>query len=178
MSIGRAKPGARRAGRSDAGVELPHRALLQSDTYPGLYVPLPLELVCEDAEELPERLAKVVLALTKMNWTNTQSDGKWPITILAATKVGDILRHLGPADRYEPHYGFDMRQNLRPRSGHRPRGRRWFCDVSPSPHDSWPDSTRGRGNRASSRIRSSRSCSVGIRLRSVRTGKTSPSRTK
>jgi hypothetical protein len=77
-------------------------------TYPGLYVPLPLELLCEDTEESPENLAKEVLALTKMNWNNTQFDGKWPITILAAKKVGSILRHLGVNDRCEPHYGFYM----------------------------------------------------------------------
>lgn len=43
-----------------------------------------------------------------MNWNNTQVDGKWPITLLAAKKVGSILRHLGPADGCEPHYGFYM----------------------------------------------------------------------
>jgi hypothetical protein len=77
-------------------------------TYPGLYVPLPLELVCEETEESPRNLANEVLALTKMNWNNTQFDGKWPITLLAARKVGSILRHLGPNDPYEPHYGFYM----------------------------------------------------------------------
>lgn len=53
-------------------------------------------------------MAKEVLALTKMNWNNTQFDGKWPITLLAAKKVGSILRHLGPADQCQPHYGFYM----------------------------------------------------------------------
>jgi hypothetical protein len=77
-------------------------------TYPGLYVPLPLELVCEDVEESPRALAAEVMTLTKMNWNNTQFDGKWPITLLAARKVGSILRHLGPTDRCEPYYGFYM----------------------------------------------------------------------
>jgi hypothetical protein len=77
-------------------------------TYPGLYVPMPLEIVCEDTEESPENLAKEILALTKMNWNNTQFDGKWPITILAARQVGRILRHLGPTDNCEPYYGFYM----------------------------------------------------------------------
>ena len=49
-----------------------------------------------------------MLGLTKMNWNNTQFDGKWPITLLAAKQGGHILRHLGPADRCEPHYGFYM----------------------------------------------------------------------
>ena len=77
-------------------------------TYPGMYVPLPLELLCEDTEESPEALARDVLALTKLNWNNTQFDGKWPITLLAAKKVGSILRHLGPSDPCQPHYGFYM----------------------------------------------------------------------
>jgi hypothetical protein len=77
-------------------------------TYPGLYVPLPLEIVCEQTEQSPRLLASEVLSLTKMNWNNTQFDGKWPITLLAARKVGSILRHLGKAESYEPYYGFYM----------------------------------------------------------------------
>ena len=77
-------------------------------TYPGLYMPNPLELACEDTEESPENLANQVLGLTKMNWNITQFDGKWPITLLAAKKVGSIFRHLGPTDRCEPHFGFYM----------------------------------------------------------------------
>jgi hypothetical protein len=77
-------------------------------TYPGLYVPLPLELACEATEESPRILAEEVLGLTKMNWNNTQFDGKWPITLVAAKQVGSILRYLGPSDRCEPHYGFYM----------------------------------------------------------------------
>ena len=77
-------------------------------TYPGMYVPLPLEQICDDTEESPDNLAREILALTKMNWNNTQFDGKWPITLLAARQVGSILRHLGPTDPCEPHYGFYM----------------------------------------------------------------------
>jgi hypothetical protein len=64
--------------------------------------------VCKQTEESPRNLAGEVLGLTKMNWTNTHFDGKWPITLLAARQVGSILRHLGPDDRCEPHYGFYM----------------------------------------------------------------------
>jgi len=77
-------------------------------TYPGLYVPMPLEIVCEDVEQSPEYLALEVLSLTKTNWNNTQFDGKWPITLLAAKKVGSILKHLSTSDPYQPHYGFYM----------------------------------------------------------------------
>jgi hypothetical protein len=77
-------------------------------TYPGLYIPLPLEIICDQTEQSPKMLASELLSLTKMNWNNTQFDGKWPITLLAARKVGSILRHLGPDDHYEPYYGFYM----------------------------------------------------------------------
>lgn len=77
-------------------------------TYPGLYIPLPLEIICERTEQSPKTLASEVLSLTKMNWNNTQFDGKWPITLLAARKVGSILRHLAKDDPYEPYYGLYM----------------------------------------------------------------------
>jgi hypothetical protein len=77
-------------------------------TYPGLYIPLPLEIVCEQTEQSPRLLASEVMSLTKMNWNNTQFDGKWPITLLAARKVGSILRHLTMDESYEPYYGFYM----------------------------------------------------------------------
>jgi len=48
-----------------------------------------------------------MLSLTKMNWNQTQFDGGVPITLVAARKVGDVLKYLGPddvvADRYA-HY--------------------------------------------------------------------------
>ena len=74
----------------------------------GLYIPLPLEIVCEQTEQSPRLLATEVLSLTKMNWNNTQFDGKWPITLLAARKVGSILRHVEMEDNCEPYYGFYM----------------------------------------------------------------------
>ena len=43
--------------------------------YPGLYVPKPLGFRCDRVAETPAFLAKEILALTKMNWNNTQFDG-------------------------------------------------------------------------------------------------------
>jgi hypothetical protein len=77
-------------------------------TYPGLYVPQPLHLHRAEGEESPHRLAMEVLALTKMNWNNTQFDNKWPITLRAARQVGGILRHLEADDPVEPHYSYYM----------------------------------------------------------------------
>jgi hypothetical protein len=46
------------------------------------------------------------LALTKMNWNNTQFDGGEPITLRAARQVANILRYVGEEERVEPRYGF------------------------------------------------------------------------
>ena len=42
------------------------------------------------------RIYSDTLALTKMNWNNTQFDGHAPITIRAARQVGNILNYVGP----------------------------------------------------------------------------------
>jgi hypothetical protein len=74
------------------------------ETYPGMYVPRALLFRCDDVEQTPKFLAREMLALTKMNWNDTQFDGSLPITVLAAPKVGDVLKYVGPdeeiADRY------------------------------------------------------------------------------
>lgn len=64
-------------------------------TYPGLYVPQPLLFRCEDVEQAPKHLARQLLALSKLNWNQTQFDGSVPITIVAARKVSSILKYAG-----------------------------------------------------------------------------------
>ena len=61
-------------------------------TYPGLYVPRPLEFVVEEAETTQRQLAEELFSLSKLNWNNTQFDGGEPITVRAARRVGDILK--------------------------------------------------------------------------------------
>jgi hypothetical protein len=78
------------------------------ETYPGLYVPRPLSFRCASVEQTPLFLAGEILALTKMNWNNTQFDGKEPITLRAARQVSDILKYVGEDDLLEPHYSFYM----------------------------------------------------------------------
>jgi len=77
-------------------------------TYPGLYVPLPLAFRCDMHSETPLFLAKEILALTKMNWNNTQFDGGKPITLRASRQVGSILKYLDDNASYEPYYRFYM----------------------------------------------------------------------
>lgn len=77
-------------------------------TYPGMYVPSPLGFRLIDTESSPETLAAEILALTKMNWNQTQLDGRAPITLHTADRVGEILRHLGPEERPAGRYAFYM----------------------------------------------------------------------
>jgi len=64
------------------------------ETYPGLYVPLPLLFRRENTVETARTLAQEMLALTKMNWNNTQFDRREPITVRAARQVGAILKYI------------------------------------------------------------------------------------
>lgn len=77
-------------------------------TYPGMYIPSPLPFRLVETESSPEYLADELLALTKMNWNQTQLDGRQPITIRTADRVGEILRHLGPHDRPQGRYAYYM----------------------------------------------------------------------
>ncbi|TQE40127.1 hypothetical protein Sipo8835_00570 [Streptomyces ipomoeae] len=77
-------------------------------TYPGMYIPSALPFRMVETESSPEHLAEELLALTKMNWNQTQLDGRHPITLRTANQVGQILRHLGPQDRPQGRYAFYM----------------------------------------------------------------------
>jgi hypothetical protein len=76
-------------------------------TYPGTYVPSPLRLLCDDTEQTPYFLANELLALTKMNWNNTQFDNRDPITLRAPRGVGSILKYVEEG-RVQPRYSFYM----------------------------------------------------------------------
>lgn len=65
-------------------------------TYPGMYIPSPLEFIRNDGESPLVDLARELLDLSKLNFNNTQFDGGEPITVRAARRVGDILKHVGP----------------------------------------------------------------------------------
>ena len=80
------------------------------ETYPGMYAPVPLLFRCEHTTETPAAIAQELLALTKMNWNNTQFDGREPITIRAAKQVGSILKYIPEGEDYkiDPRYSFYM----------------------------------------------------------------------
>lgn len=77
-------------------------------TYPGLYIPQPLLFRCDDVEVTPKQIARELLALSKLNWNQTQFDGSEPITVVAARSVGDILKYVGVGERIAPRYSFYM----------------------------------------------------------------------
>nr|MDP9167258.1 hypothetical protein [Actinomycetota bacterium] len=77
-------------------------------TYPGMYIPAPLPFRTDGAESSPEALGQEILALTKMNWNQTQLDGRRPITLRTADNVGQILRHVAPDERPQGRYAFYM----------------------------------------------------------------------
>ena len=62
--------------------------------YPGMYVPTPLGIRPALSERSIEDLAEEVLALSKMNWNQSQLDGRLPITLRASKKVAGILKNL------------------------------------------------------------------------------------
>lgn len=61
------------------------------ETYPGQYIPRPLRVRAESTEQTPQYLAREILALTKMNWNNTQFDGSEPVTLRASRQCSSVL---------------------------------------------------------------------------------------
>jgi hypothetical protein len=59
-----------------------------------MYVPTPLEFERAHGESSPNDIARELLDLSKLNFNNTQFDGAEPVTVRAARRVGDILKHV------------------------------------------------------------------------------------
>ncbi|MBL1231090.1 MAG: hypothetical protein P1U44_11685 [Vicingaceae bacterium] len=69
------------------------------NTYQGAYTPAPLEI--ENIGETPiDDIAKEILALTKMNFNNSDYCDGLPITIQFSSKVGEIIQYF-PKDSVE-----------------------------------------------------------------------------
>jgi argonaute-like protein implicated in RNA metabolism and viral defense len=77
-------------------------------TYTGKYIPQPLEIRIVESDESPGQICKEILGLTKMNWNNTQFDGKYPITIECARKVGQIMKYVDENEKPQIRYSFYM----------------------------------------------------------------------
>ncbi|MGJ4951682.1 argonaute/piwi family protein [Bradyrhizobium sp. HKCCYLS20291] len=77
-------------------------------TYPGMYVPAPLKVTVYEQDSSLESLCEEILGLTKMNWNNTQMDGRLPITLECARKIGDIMKYVSPTEKPQVSYSFYM----------------------------------------------------------------------
>jgi hypothetical protein len=80
----------------------------QYQTYPGMYIPAPLEIRIVKRVSSIKTICREILGLTKMNWNNTQFDNKYPITIGCARRVGEIMKYLGEKDNPNESYAFYM----------------------------------------------------------------------
>lgn len=78
------------------------------NTYPGRYIPTPIEVRLFSYDESPEKICEEILYLTKMNWNNTQFDRKFPITIDCSRNVGEILKYLDENQEPQIKYSFYM----------------------------------------------------------------------
>jgi hypothetical protein len=78
------------------------------ETYTGKYIPSPVEVRLYEHDESPNLICDEILALTKMNWNNTQFDRRLPITIECAKRVGEILKYLDEGDEMALRYSFYM----------------------------------------------------------------------
>ncbi|MCT3918869.1 MULTISPECIES: argonaute/piwi family protein [Weeksellaceae] len=78
------------------------------ETYPGRYIPRAIEIKLAQHDESPNIICDEILALTKMNWNNTQFDRQMPITIECARNVGEILKYLNAEDTMQLKYSFYM----------------------------------------------------------------------
>ncbi len=78
------------------------------ETYTGMYIPRALEITLFEYDEDPDLICDEILALTKMNWNNTQFDRKLPITLECAHNVGEILKYLNKGDKMQLRYSFYM----------------------------------------------------------------------
>jgi hypothetical protein len=63
-------------------------------TYPGLRVPRPLEIIEHIGDSTPNIICKEILTLTKMNWNSADFSSGEPITLAFSRHVGEILAQL------------------------------------------------------------------------------------
>jgi len=78
------------------------------ETYPGMYVPRPLEFRKDHGVSTTKAIGEEILGLSKLNWNNTQFDGGEPITVRAARRVGDILKHVPLGNPIQTRFRFFM----------------------------------------------------------------------
>ena len=76
-------------------------------TYPGMYVPSPIQLRSAGDVDLT-KAATEILGLSKMNWNNAQLDEREPLTLRTARRVGAILKHVSSDQPFATRYAYYM----------------------------------------------------------------------
>jgi len=77
-------------------------------TYPGLRVPIPLEIVEHHGDSSMETICKEILALTKLNWNSADFCIREPVTLAYSRQVGRILAYVPEEIKPRPEYRFYM----------------------------------------------------------------------
>ena len=77
-------------------------------TYPGLRVPIPLEIVEHYGDTPLEVICKEIFALTKMNWNSADFCIREPITLAYSREVGKILAYVSEEIIPRPEYRYYM----------------------------------------------------------------------
>jgi hypothetical protein len=67
-------------------------------TYPGPYVPEPIEIVEQFGDSSTQQLSREILSLTKLNWNSATFACGFPMTLFFAREVGKILSEVPEAD--------------------------------------------------------------------------------
>jgi hypothetical protein len=75
--------------------------------YPGPHIPAPIQLGAAGETDIRQRAIEI-LALSKMNWNNTEGLSRFPITISFAKKVGQLMSELSENQTPNPSYRFYM----------------------------------------------------------------------
>ena len=78
------------------------------DTYPGLRVPTPIEVVEHHGDAPMETICQEIFSLTKMNWNSADFCIRNPITLEYASEVGKILAYVPEEVIPRPEYRFYM----------------------------------------------------------------------
>jgi hypothetical protein len=69
-----------------------------------MYVPTPIGLRPATIESSMSDLAEEVLGLSKLNWNQSQLDGRLPITLRAAHQVAGILKNVPEGEEVEARF--------------------------------------------------------------------------
>jgi hypothetical protein len=75
--------------------------------YPGPHIPAPIQIGSARDTDIRQR-ATEILALSKMNWNNTEGISGYPITISFAKRVGQLMSELPENQAPNPSYRFHM----------------------------------------------------------------------